>query len=90
MEIKVDYKDSLELEKLQYEVFVRQNILIFLIQMNSNKKDNFNKIHKEYINFYQKYEKAKRNLEYIYLKNINRNFNSWDLNFNTQILTVNF
>ena len=83
MEIKVDYKDSLELEKLQYEVFVRQNILIFLIQMNSNKKDNFNKIHKEYINFYQKYEKAKRNLEYIYLKNINRNFNSWDLNFNT-------
>ena len=83
MEIKVDYKDSLELEKLQYEVFVRQNILIFLIQMNSNKKDNFNKIHKEYINFYQKYEKAKRNLEYIYLKSINRNFNSWDLNFNT-------
>ena len=87
--IQVSYEDSLELERLQYEIFTRKNILIYLIQSNSNKKEYFNKYHQEYILLYKKYEQAKFILEKKYMSNF-KNFKRWDLDFNTQILTIHF
>lgn len=87
MEIKVDYEDNLKLEKLQYEVSARQNLLAYLIQSDIDpNNEKFNKYHKEYLNFFKEYEKAKKQLTNKYIKDDKNK--QWSLDFETQILTI--
>lgn len=91
MEIKVDYEDNLKLERLQYEVNARQSLLAYLIQLDIQKNDKFEKYHKEYLNFFTEYEKAKEQLikKYI-INNQNEKIKNWSLDFESQILTIEF
>lgn len=88
MEIKVDYEDSLKLEKLQYEVNARKSLLAYLIQLDIQKNDKFEKYHKEYLDFFTQYEKAKKYITDKYIPKDKINNSEWELNFETQILTV--
>ena len=86
--IQVSYEDSLELERLSYEINAHQNILMYMIQNNLINFNNFHKIHDEYLQFYKKFIILRQEIEQKYIISEEKKFISWKLDFETQTLII--
>lgn len=87
IEVVIDIKESEELERLNYCVEARANLLTRLLQgviAPSNKDVIIDKYMEEYEEYFIKYEKTKRELERKYKP---ENTISWNLDFDTHIVT---
>lgn len=76
-------------EGLMYETNARKDVLAFMINQPSINKERFEEYHKEYLEFYSKYEIAKREIQEIY---VNPEYKdtalNWNLNFKTSQLEI--
>ena len=71
------------IELLQYETDSRKHLLAFMKKIDVNENE-YNKLFKEYINYYIQLNEAKQYLENTYLKpELKTNNFSWKLQFNT-------
>jgi hypothetical protein len=59
-----------------------------MIKTNKNNKKMFNKIHSEYIDFFIKYELAKKELENFYIIPQFGNNKQWTLDFNSREVII--
>lgn len=76
------------LQRLAYETEARSNLCAFLMRQNI-KNEAFDDYHKEYIEFYTKYELAKKQMEEECIKPVidGNNYN-WNLDFQTSQVTI--
>lgn len=83
---------SNNLERLQYEVESRKQILAYIINKDVDFLNQFfNKYYDEYIYFFIEYNLMKNDFEKKYLKNIiDKNFIKWSLDFNTREVVVSY
>lgn len=83
---------SNNLERLQYEVESRKQILAYIINKDADFLNQFfNKYYDEYIYFFIEYNLMKNDFEKKYLKNIiDKNFIKWSLDFNTREVVVSY
>jgi hypothetical protein len=76
-----------DLERLQYEVQARKNIIGYMLESNI-KNECFEQYHAEYLDFFTKYEKKKHEVEIFYVKPAKSNAKNWNLDFNSGELTI--
>lgn len=76
-----------DLERLQYEVFARKNIISYLLESNKV-SECFEQYHKEYLEFFKLYEKKKQEVEKLYVKPVCPMAESWNLDFMSGELTI--
>lgn len=76
------------LQRLAYETDARSNLCAFMTRQGI-KNEAFNDYHREYIEFYTKYELAKKQMEDDYIKPaIESNNFTWNLDFKTGQVSV--
>ena len=84
--IIVDVALCEKIEALQYEVRARQDLITTYLDSRANISNaRYEEYHKEYLNYFIQYEKAKKELVDKY---VGPNKNSWNLDFNTRELTI--
>lgn len=76
-----------DLERLQYEVQARKNIIGYIFESNI-KSEAFDQYHAEYLEFFKQYEKKKLDIEKLYVKPICPIAKSWNLDFVSGELTI--
>lgn len=76
-----------DLERLQFEVQARQNIIGYMFD-NNIKSEVFDQYHAEYLDFFKQYEKKKLEVETLYVKPALPTATKWELNFETGELTI--
>lgn len=76
------------LQRLAYETDARSNLCAFMTRQGI-KNEAFDDYHREYIEFYTKYELAKKQMEDDYIKPVieSNNF-TWNLDFKTGQVSV--
>lgn len=80
---------ALYIEGLMYETNARKDLLSFIMHQENFNQERFKEYHNEYINFYTKYELAKKEMEENYILNKYKDKQvSWTLNFKTHTLEV--
>ena len=76
-----------DLERLQFEVQARQNIIGYMFD-NNIKSEVFDQYHAEYLDFFKQYEKKKSEVEMLYVKPAFPEAKNWNLDFATGELTI--
>ena len=76
-----------DLERLQFEVQARQNIIGYILN-NDIKSETFDQYHAEYIDLFRQYEKKKLEVETLYVKPALPTATKWELDFETGELTI--
>lgn len=76
-----------DLERLQFEVQARRNIIGYILN-NDIKSETFNQYHAEYIDLFRQYEKKKLEVETLYVKPVLPTATKWELDFETGELTI--
>ena len=76
-----------DLERLQFEVQARQNIIGYMLN-NNIKSETFDQYHTEYINLFRQYEKKKLEVEMLYVKPTCPTAKNWNLDFASGELTI--
>lgn len=76
-----------DLERLQYEVQARKNIIGYMLESNI-RNECFNQYHAEYLDFFKKYEQKKADIDILYVKPAKANAKSWNLDFKSGELTI--
>ena len=76
-----------DLERLQFEVQARQNIIGYMFS-NNIKSEVFDQYHAEYLDFFKQYEKKKSEVEMLYVKPVFPEAKQWELDFETGELTI--
>lgn len=76
-----------DLERLQFEVQARQNIIGYMFGNNITSKT-FDQYHAEYLEFFKQYEKKKLDVEMLYIKPVCPTAKSWNLDLTTGELTI--
>ena len=88
MKIIIEDKQFIkELERLQYEVQARKNIVIYMLESNIQ-SENFQHYHDKYIEAFTAYEKKKAEVEPLFVKPANPKAKRWNLDFTTGELTI--
>lgn len=89
-QVKVTPEESLELEKLHYEINARQGLLSYMMtMMQKDNNDAFQKYHNEYIDLSKQYEKLKLAISQKYVMPIYPDKKvTWNLDFDTCELTI--
>lgn len=76
------------IESLQYEVDSRKDLLNFMVNSGIDvENDSFKKYHKQYMEYFVKYNTAKSELQQEYI-DTRGSFNRWNLNFATGEVTA--
>ena len=76
-----------DLERLQFEVQARQNIIGYMFD-NNIKSEAFDQYHEEYLDLFKQYEKKKSEVEMLYVKPAFPEDNNWNLDFASGELTI--
>ena len=77
------------IEALQYEVESRKEIISFMLSSGMDiHSDSFKKYEKQYIDFFIQYNEAKNRLEADFVRPFANEFETWNLDFTTQIITI--
>lgn len=78
------------IERYQYEMIARKEIIAFMLESGMNTDTNsFKAYEKEYLEYFVKYNEAKNQLEQLYIIPVLGKVQNWNLNFRTRELTVN-
>ena len=76
-----------ELERLQYEVEAKKNIISYILIENIDTPQ-FKKYHDDYVQTFIAYQRKKNEVEVRFVKNKVNNPNSWILDFGTGELII--
>ena len=76
-----------DLERLQYEVQARKNIIGYMISSNVC-NDCFNQYHAEYLDLFKRYEQKKEEVDMLYVRPAKANAKSWSLDFKSGELKI--
>lgn len=88
MIIKIDSNICKNIEALQYEVESRKDIIVAVLSGTvSMKTDKFNDYHKEYQEYFKKYNQAKQDMVNKYIDPSFKN-KAWNLTFDTCELLI--
>ena len=88
MKIIIEDRDFInDLERLQFEVQARQNLIGYMFN-NNIKSEVFDQYHAEYLDFFKQYEKKKSEVEMLYVKPVFPEAKQWELDFETGELTI--
>lgn len=87
--IKIDDETVLKIEQLQYEIESRKDVIAQALSGTINmRNDMFKKYHTEYQEYYKKYNKAKSEMVAKYMKGTEYEGKAWNLDFESQELTI--
>ena len=90
--IKIENEEFVNLiEALHYEVNSRKDLIAYML--NSNMRTDteaYEKYNREYREFYIQYNEAKNKLEEMYVRTVIENPTSWNLNFETGEVTIEY
>ena len=89
--IKIEDQDIINLlQRLQYEVESRKEIIGFIISTDGINSESFKKYEKDYQDFYIQYQEAKAQFEELYVKPAvpDASFINWKLNFERAEVTI--
>ena len=76
-------------EGLMYETNARRDVIAFMLNSVILNKERFDEYHKEYLEFYAKYELVKSEIQKTYVDEVYGNQAiKWNLNFQTQELEI--
>lgn len=75
------------IESLSYEVGARKDMLAFMVDRGMMGTEGYEKYHDSYLEFYSKYEIAKRDLEARFVRPNHPNC-TWSLDFDTGVLSI--
>ena len=77
------------IESLWYEVNARKDMIAYAFVKDLQETESYKQYHKEYLEYYAKYELAKQEIENIYIKPLYGNVSvAWNLDFATATLTI--
>lgn len=89
MILKIDEDTVLKIERAQYEVESRKDVIAQILSGNLKMNtEAFKKYHDDYQNHYAIYNQAKREMMNKYLKNTEYEGKSWNLDFESKELTI--
>lgn len=90
MEIKISAEESLQLEKIHYEISARKSLLAYLISNDFPKEsESFLRYHQEYLDFIKQDEQLKANISKKYvIPHFPDKKVKWSLDFETCTLTI--
>ena len=89
--IPVHEEIVLEIEKLQYEVNARKEVIAYLINKNIDMDNTtFIKYNDEYLEYYIKYNMAKNKVEKDFVYTAVENPINWNLDFGTKKITITY
>lgn len=89
--IVISKDDVLMVQKAQYQMNSRMNLIHYLIEQHTDAENTiFKKYNQEYQEFFEEYDKAKNFIETTYVRTEIENPIRWDLNFNTCELTIEY
>ena len=86
MIIKVDEEIRNEIQKYQYEVESRKELISFMVSTNIENNEAMARYENEYLHYFKLYNEAKAKMLNKYLNNID--YKSWNLDFLTCELKV--
>lgn len=75
------------IESLMYETNSRKDVIAFMLRQGTAEGEAFDRYHRQYLEFYAKYETAKEELVAKYIAPAAPNCN-WNLNFRTQEVEI--
>jgi len=76
-------------EGLMYETNARKDVIAFMLNSAILNQERFDQYHKEYLEFYAKYELVKNEIQKTYVDEVYGNQAiKWNLNFKTQELEI--
>lgn len=76
-------------EGLMYETNARRDVIAFMLNSVILNQERFDQYHKEYLEFYAKYELVKNEIQKTYVDEVYGNQAiKWNLNFKTQELEI--
>lgn len=76
-------------EGLMYETNARRDVIAFMLNSAILNQERFDQYHKEYLEFYAKYELVKNEIQKTYVDEVYGNQAiKWNLNFKTQELEI--